>query len=191
MKTTARILPVLALAATASIAWIAAGAAASVRPQAAPSLTTPEHKLFEKYAGTWDAECTMNTPDGKSEKSAAKSTSRVICGGLWQVTDFEGSMMGAPFQGHEVLGFDPAAKHYVVTWVDSAGASPSTGELDFDATTKTLAGRLKGRDEKGAEVTWRQTDTWKDDNTHEWTMYMAGPDGKESVAIQILYKRQK
>jgi ABC-type Na+ efflux pump permease subunit len=64
MKTTARILPVLALAATASIAWIAAGAAASVRPQAAPSLTTPEHKLFEKYAGTWDAECTMNTPDG-------------------------------------------------------------------------------------------------------------------------------
>src|SRR5262249_3930101 len=141
VKTTARILPVLALAATASIAWIATG-----RPQDASVAPTPEHKLLEKYAGTWDAEISVPSPTGGApQKSAAKATARVTCGGLWLVTDFEGSMMGGPFTGHEVFGYDPTTKRYVLTWVDSTSASPNTGEFTWDEKARTLEGSMKGK----------------------------------------------
>ena len=105
MKTTTRILPLLVMAATASVAWIAAG-----RPQEAAVAPTAEHKLLEKYVGTWDAEVSTSDPSGAAHKSPAKSTARVTCGGLWMVSDFEGTMMGAPFVGHEVFGYDPISK---------------------------------------------------------------------------------
>jgi len=187
VKTTARILPVLALAATASIAWIATG-----RPQDASVAPSPEHKLLEKYAGTWDAEISVPSPTGGApQKSAAKATARVTCGGLWLVTDFEGSMMGGPFTGHEIFGYDPTTKRYVLTWVDSTSASPNTGEFTWDEKTRTLEGSMKGKLPTGAEMTWKQTDAWESDDAREWAMVMKGPDGKEIPAVQISYKRHK
>jgi hypothetical protein len=191
MKTTARILPVAILAATASVAWIAGGGPATTAAQDAQAAATPEHKLLEKYAGTWDAEVTVADPTGAATKTPAKSVARVTCGGLWLVSDFEGSMMGGPFVGHEVFGFDPIAKRYVLTWVDSTSATPFSGEFTFDAKTRTLDGTMKGKMPTGADMVWHQTDVWKSDDERAWTMLMKGPDGKESPAVQITYKRKK
>ncbi|HET6164231.1 MAG TPA: DUF1579 domain-containing protein [Planctomycetota bacterium] len=192
MKTTARILPVAILAATASVAWIAGGGPATTAAQDAQAAATPEHKLLEKYAGTWDAEVTVPDPTGgAATKTPAKSVARVACGGLWLVSDFEGSMMGGPFVGHEVFGFDPIAKRYVLTWVDSTSATPFSGEFTFDAKTRTLDGTMKGKLPTGADMVWHQTDVWKSDDERAWTMLMKGPDGKESPAVQITYKRKK
>lgn len=187
---------VVALSVGASTVAIAAMRARSEPSQGQPqTLAVPEHKLLEKYVGAWDAEISMPAAPGQPPaatppKTPAKSTARLI-GGIWLLTDFESSMMGSPFNGHEVLGYDTKSKHYIVTWVDSMSTGFSTGELDFDAKTKSLAGNLNGRDETETPVTWRQTDVWKDDDTREWTMYRKGPDGKEAVALQIAYKRHK
>jgi len=192
VKTTVRILPVAILAATASVAWIAGGGPATTEPQDAAATASPEHKLLEKYAGTWDAEVTVPDPaGGAATKTPAKSVVRVTCGGLWLVSDFEGSMMGGPFVGHEVFGFDPIAKRYVLTWVDSTSASPFSGEFTFDAKTRTLDGTMKGKTPTGGEMVWHQTDVWKSDDERAWTMLMKGPDGKESPVVQISYKRKK
>jgi len=187
-----RIVSAAAIAAAACLVAITALRAASEPSQGAPqSLATAEHKLLEKYVGAWDAEVTMQLASGQpAVKSPAKSTARLI-GGIWLLTDFDSSMMGAPFSGHEVLGYDTKSKHYCVTWVDSMSTGFSTGELDFDAKSATLGGNLNGRDPADAPMTWRQADVWKDDDTREWTMYRKGADGKEQVELQITYKRHK
>jgi hypothetical protein len=69
-------------------------------------------------------------------------------------------------------------------------ANFSLGEFTFDAAAKKLEGVVKGRDQEGKDVTWRQVDVWKDDNTRQWTMYQT-KDGQESVAIEITYKRKR
>jgi hypothetical protein len=188
-----KVVPILIVAAAALswVAWRGPSAPVPQEAQASP-LSVPEHKLLAKYAGTWDAELSVSEVPGQpASKSAGKAVARLTGGGLWLVTDFDATLMGAPFSGHEVLGYDASLKHYVITWVDSMGTSMTTGQLDFDAAAKSLGGDLHGRDPSGAEMNWRQTDVWKDDNTREWTMFMKGPDGNESAAIQITYKRHK
>ena len=192
MKNSRRFFSVAALVATTVMVGMAWGDSPSGEQQGAPSLVTPEHKLLEKYAGTWDAEVTMAGPPGQpAVTTPGKSTSKLGCGGLWLVTDFESSIMGMPFSGHEIFGYDAHDKKYVIHWVDSMSSSFSTGDFTFDAKSRTLDGNVHGRDEKGEEMTWRQSDVWKDDDNREWSMYRKGVDGKETAELTIHYKRHK
>jgi hypothetical protein len=178
----------------AAAALAAAPLVAQQEKDKAPALPGPsaEHKLLEKWAGTWDCTVEVTTPDGKTDKSPAKSVSRVACGGMWLVTDFDGTMGGMPFNGHEVAGYDSVAKKYVLTWVDGWSSSASTGDGAFDAKTNTMTYKVNGRDDSsGKQMTWRDVDVWKDADNHEWAMYQPGADGKEHVFMKISYHRHK
>lgn len=183
----------VAALAAAPLAWLAwPESATATQDESGMSMVTAEHKLFEKYAGTWTAEMESNGgPDMPAEKSAAKSTVRVACGGLWMVSDFEGSFMGMPFLGHEVTGYDPETKQYQLTWVDSMTPTAATGHGRFDAATKTFETFVKGKDAMGQMHEHRGTDVWTDADHHTWTMWMKGEDGKEFPAITIRYARKK
>jgi hypothetical protein len=187
-----RLLAIVALVATTSAAAAWSFAPAGPQDGAPPSLATPEHKLLEKYVGTWDAEISMAGPPGTPKvKSPAKSVARLACGGLWLLTDFESSMMGAPFGGHEVFGYDATAKQYVGNWVDSMSTAFAIGEFAYDAKGRKVEGIVHGRDMMGNPTTWRQVDVWKDDDTREWAMYRKSADGKEAVELEITYRRKK
>ena len=47
------------------------------------------------------------------------------------------------------------------------------------------------REQNGTMSKGRETDVWKDADTHEWSMYAVGPDGKEGLMIRIVYHRKK
>ena len=160
---------------------------------AAPTPLVEEHKLFERFAGKWDAEVEMASqePGGAPEKSKAKSVSHLACGGLWLVTDFEGTMMGQPFTGHEVMGYDAAQKKYTSSWVDSWTPTVMTGTGAFDAATNTFRSEMAGVDATGAPSAHRGTDVWSDNDHHTWTMLMKAPDGSEFPAMTIRYSRRK
>jgi hypothetical protein len=177
-------------------ALVAGGLGAAVVTAAQEGAGAPpgpgaEHKMLEKYVGTWECDVEMSSPGAAAEKSKAKSTAKLGCGGMWLVTDFEGTMMGGPFTGHEVTGFDPATKKYQFVWVDSWTAKPVIGEGTFDAASKTMTATMNGSDMTGAPATWRQVEVWKDADTREWAMYQKGPDGAEHPMIKITYHRKK
>ena len=155
-------------------------------------MATPEHKLLEKWAGTWEASRKMQGPPDTPPMTAPGTlTSRVACGGLWLVADFDGSIMGMPFSGHETVGYDPTTKKYLLVWVDSMSTSFAQGEGTYDAKTNTMTFLVKGRDMTGAAATWRQTDVWKDADNREWAMWKQGPDGKDAEELRITYRRKK
>ena len=60
----------------------------------------------------------------------------------------------------------------------------------YDATGKvlTMRGSMTSR---GKTLQWRDVEIWKDDDTHQFTMYMRGPDGKETPSLNITYTRRK
>jgi hypothetical protein len=169
----------------------AAPAAADAQAMTGPT-PGPEHKLLEKWVGNWDCDIEMYMDPAKPpEKSKGKNVAKLACGGLWLVTDFEGAMMGGPFTGHEVMGYDPPAKKYVFTWVDSWITNLDNGEGSYDAKTNTMNTTMSVRGMTGAMTTSRETDVWKDADTHEWTMFQNGPDGKELKLVAIVYRRRK
>jgi Protein of unknown function (DUF1579) len=151
----------------------------------------PEIDVLRKWVGNWEATIQSTGRDGKPVSSAAKATVK-LSGGRWLVSDFDGTFMGAPFIGHEVIGYDPVAKKYLLNWVDSMATSFSTGEGLYSPQSKTLTLTVSGRDDStGKMTTWRQVDIWKDADHHEWTLRTISPkDAKEQIQMTIRYRRQ-
>jgi hypothetical protein len=164
-------------------------AAAALPAQGMPQ-PGPEHQKLAAHAGTWDCAVEMLGEDGKMQTSKGVNEARVACGGLWLVEDFQAEMMGAPFTGHGVSGFDPAKGKYTTTWVDSMVTAPITFEGTFDAAGKvlTMTGMVPGMDGKPQQH--RHVITWKDANQYTFEMFVAGPDGKEMCVLKITYTRR-
>ncbi len=144
-----------------------------------------EHKLLASMAGSWNAETEMMgmTSHGTYER-------RVAMNGLWLVSDFESTMMGTPFVGLEILGWDPAKGKYVSTWVDSSSTTISILEGDWDAGTKTLTlagGTLDPM--SGEEMTMINVVKVKGDDAMTFTMHMGSADSPAVMTIE--YTRKK
>jgi hypothetical protein len=175
----------LVLCVAASLAGVA-GWAQEGMPLPKPG---PEHELLKKDVGTWDATVEMMMPPAPPSKGTETAT--LGPGGLWLITDFKSEMMGAPFTGHGVTGWDPAKKKYVGTWVDSMSTSISATESTYDAASKTATGMLEAPGPDGAPMKLKAVTEYKDDDTRVFTMYVKGPDGKEAPTMRITYKRRK
>jgi hypothetical protein len=146
----------------------------------------PEHKYLAEMEGTWDAQVDMG-----GQKSKGVSTYKMICGGMWIASDFQGDIGGAKFQGHGVDGYDQRKKKYVAVWVDSMESAPMHLSGDFDAKTKTMT--MKGEtvlpDGKPQPV--KTTTVHKDKDTMVFTMFAIGPDNKDQPMLTITYTRRK
>jgi hypothetical protein len=149
----------------------------------------PEHQKLASYAGKWNCAIEMMGQDGKPVASKGTMSARVALGGLWLIEDFEATMMGGPFSGHGINGYDPAKGKYVSTWFDSWSTSPFALEGSFDKEGKvlTMTGMGPGMDGKPVKHTLVTTD--KDANTRVFEMSMPGPDGKDMKMVTITYTR--
>jgi hypothetical protein len=165
--------------------------AAAAGAQEAPPMPKPgpEHEILNKDVGTWDATVEMLMPPGPPSKGTEVNT--LGPGGLWLISDFKSEMMGAPFQGHGVSGWDPAKKKYVGTWVDSMSTGVFTIEGTYDAASRSMTSMMSGPGEDGQPMTMKAVTQMKDDDTRVFTMHMKGPDGKEAPTMRITYKRRK
>ena len=111
----------------------------------------PEYDVFKKDVGSWDVECKMT---GQTETTKGTETNTML-GNFWLVTEFQGSMLGRPFQGRGFYGYDQQKKQYIGTWIDSLGspAMQMTGAYDEEKQTLTMVGTAPGMDGKLAEHT--------------------------------------
>jgi hypothetical protein len=174
----------LAVASTLILVGVAAG---QEMPLPKPG---PEHKVLEMDAGSWDATVEMSLPGAPPMVSKGTETNTMGCGGLCLISDFKGTMGGAPFHGHGTTTWDPARKKYVGTWTDSMSAGIALGESTYDAVTKTASGSMEGPDMTGKIVKSRSVVEYKDANTRVMQMFTAGPDGKEIPMMKISYTRK-
>ena len=152
----------------------------------------PEHAALAREVGTWDTRVEIATgkPGAPPEVSKGVETDRLCCNDLWLVKEYASDPGQPSFEGHGITGFDTATRKYVATWVDSDLTAPMASEGTYDAAGKTLTlrGTMAGR---GKTLQWRQVQVWQDDDTRLVTLYMRGPDGKETPGIKFTYTRRK
>jgi hypothetical protein len=173
---------------TEALVWMPGSAIAQEMPMLKPG---PEHKVLEMDAGTWDATVEMKmAPGAPPMVSKATETNTIGCGGLCLISDFKGTMAGAPFHGHGTSTWDPGKKKYVGTWTDSMSAGILLGESTYDPATKKATGSMEGPDGSGKIMKSRSVVEYKDANTRVMTMLTAGPDGKEVQTMKISYTRK-
>jgi hypothetical protein len=172
------------LAATWLVLLLAAGAFAQGPPPPQPG---PEHAILKKDAGVWDVTMEMTFPGVPPMTMTGVETSTLM-GGRWLITKFESDMMGQPFEGQGITGWDPAKKAYVGVWADTMGTQMTHSEATYDAETDTLTGWMEMPDPMGGMTKTKTEETWPDEETRIVRVY--GPDGAEPFMTFTYTKRK-
>jgi hypothetical protein len=149
---------------------------------AAPPKPGPEFDVLRHMVGNWDATVKAGPMEGKCVASY-----RLECGGLWLVSNFQGTFGSHPFQGKGMDSYDATKKKYVSVWVDSMITSPMVMEGAYDAEKKTLTMSTESPDADGKKS--KMVSEMKDPNTMVATMHSIDKDGKEIEVMTITYKR--
>ncbi|MCA8965483.1 MAG: DUF1579 family protein [Planctomycetes bacterium] len=134
--------------------------------------------------GTWDAQMKMVMPGAPTMESKCKEVVRPICGGKWTWTDYTGTVMGMPFEGHALTGWDATKQRVVSYWVDSMSAPLMQTEGVYDAAKRSFA--LKGScyDEGGQVVPVTQVVKCPSDTERELRMTFGEGEGQHVMTIQ-------
>jgi len=105
----------------------------------------PQHKGLEGFVGEWEvAGKWWMAPGAPPMESKGTSKVRSILGGRYMQEESSGEMMGRPFNGIGITGYDNFKKKYVSFWIDDMGTGMSTSEGTADAAGKvfTFVGKM-------------------------------------------------
>ncbi|MFG0274041.1 MAG: DUF1579 family protein, partial [Phycisphaerales bacterium] len=102
------------------------------------------------------------------------------------------AMAGGPdFSGISFTGFNKLTGEYESVWMDSMSTSMFIETGTYDSATKSFHFSGIQRDPMtGAEKPTRSVITIESDDRHTAKMFSTGPDGQETLDMEIVYTRK-
>lgn len=148
------------------------------------------HKMLAKADGKWDAAITFYM-GGDSSINKAVCETKMILGGRYQKSEYEGNVDGMPFEGVNTLAYDNSRKTYISTWIDNMGTGLMYLEGTFDDKTMTMNLKGKATDvTTGKAIIMRETVKIIDEKTQQMEMYDTKEGEKEVKTMSILLKKR-
>ena len=191
----------------AACAMLMVAAVSAQQGQGQPELTPEQKAEMEAFAkagtpgaphqglaatvGSYDLKVrSWMEPGAPPMEEAGTATRAMTLDGRVRVENVSSAMMGAPFTGHGMLGFDNVTGKYWSTWNDSmsTGLMVSEGTCDAHRACK-FSGTWNDPIRKGP-VTSRMTTRWTSPTTEVFEMYGPGRDGKEMKMMEITYTKK-
>ena len=160
--------------------------ASALCAQDAPAMPNPkhaQHDALKPFVGTWNCDVKM-IMEGQTMEMTAVETAESICNGLWLKSTVNSTLMGQPFQGVTLLGYDPKRETHFSVWADSMGPIATRSDVTIDAKAKSWTSTTT----EGHGPT-RSVMVWKSNDHIVETAYAQGPDGKEVEMMWITRKR--
>lgn len=112
-------------------------------------------------------------------------------GGRYLVVNHSGNVMGMPFEGMSLEGYDNAAEKFVSIWVDNLGTGVAYSEGHFNEESGLLVYEGSMTDPMTKEAAWfKQTMKIVDDNNLYFEMFMKAPYGTEFKNMEISFTRK-
>jgi len=152
------------------------------------------HKHLEAFAGKWNTttKVWMGGPGTAAVESPGTSAIRLVLGGRFLMEEHHGTMMGLPYEGVGMTGYDNYRNVYTASWCSNQGTNmlTMTGMRDPKTGTFTYYGEM---DEPGLKVIGRTVKyvsrvVDEDHFVFEVVDLHAGDDYK---VIEITYERQE
>ncbi len=153
----------------------------------------PHHEMMAKSVGKWMTESTFwMTPDAEPMVSKGTASQELALGGRYLMETYSGTMMGMPFEGHGMWGYDNASGKHMGIWTDNMSTTMmySEGGCEDHCNKITLIGTyVDGM--TGAMKTSKVVSEVIDDDHASVTMYEVMEDGTEFKNGVIMYTRVK
>jgi hypothetical protein len=182
-------------------------AAASASAQAPPEMTPeqkaemeayakagapgPQHQTLASSAGSYDLKLkTWMEPGGKPEEETGTAERKMELDGRVLVEHVNAAMMGTPFTGHAMMGYDNITGKFWSTWNDSMSTALFVSSGTCDAKNAcSFKGTMTDPVTKKTNTT-RMTTKWTSPTVEVFEMY--GPDkkGKEYKMMEITYTKK-
>lgn len=151
----------------------------------------PAHTLLEKMAGRWTTLMKQWMEPGKPPvESMGSSEQKMLFDGRYLYQEFNGDMMGTPFTGIGLTGFDNQRQKYVSTWIDSMSTSIYFFEGTGDPEERTITQVCRYEDPVRGPMKLRSITRIVDDLTHEFEMYGTDNSDIEQKMMEIIYLRK-
>ena len=152
----------------------------------------PGHQALNALVGDWKAEvkCWME-PGGSPEMSQATASAKWTLNGRFMEEEFHGEMMGKPFTGRSLMGYDNVKQTFNSVWVSDMQTSMFTSEGKSENGNKviTLEGRSScaatGRTDVPVKTVFHVISPEK----HVFEMY-DGSKGENVKTMEITYTRK-
>lgn len=153
---------------------------------------TTQHQWLQRFVGKWDDQVTINMEPGKPPMKAKMNETFRSLGGFWVVGEGSGVMMGQRMASNLTIGYDPAQKKYIGTWIDSnsnymwryVGSVDSSGKVLTLMTTGPCP--MKG----GKIVQFKEVTEFKSNNHRVFTSSMLD-EGKWTKMLTVDAHRRK
>jgi len=154
----------------------------------------PQHEMLKKLAGEWSTTVKfIADPSQPPQESQGTSTMTILMDGRYCQESASGQMMGQPFSGMGITGYDNVTGKYVATWIDNMGTGIMTSTGTADASGKvinwvgTMSDPMTGKPSKERMIT-----KFVDDNHYTYEMYGTPPGGKKEMKmLTIEYSRKQ
>jgi len=150
-----------------------------------------QHKALASRAGNYDIKITSwHEPGGPPMEETGTAIRTMGLEGRVMFEELKSSVMGMPFTGHGMTGYDNVTGKYWSTWTDSmsTGVMVSEGTCDAEEAC-TFTGSYNDPITKGP-VTMRMISRWTSPTTEVFEMYGPGKDGKEVKMMEMTYTKK-
>lgn len=150
-----------------------------------------EHKELAKMNGEWTSVNKMwMDPNADPQTMEGTASAEMLLGDRYSQMKNFGTIMGMPYSGISVIGFDNAKKVYVSSYIDNMGTGMMYAEGVYDEKSKCIVFKGKMVDPlTGLDTDYRETINIPDNNTIILIMYNV-MNGKEFKSMEIVYKRK-
>ena len=153
------------------------------------------HKHLDYFVGKWDTAVRLWMEGAGKPPTEAKGASEIkwIMDGRFLLEESSGQMMGMPYRGMSITGYDNFKKKYVVSYIDNMGTGIYTGEGKYDQANKVLTSfgkmdePMTGEHDKTIKYVIRTLS--KDKYVFEMFDEVGGPS--EFKAFEITYTRKQ
>ena len=153
----------------------------------------PAHKALDALVGFWTAEvkCWME-PGGPPHVSKGTAKTSWILNGRFLEEEFHGEMMGKPFTGRSLMGYDNTKQTFNTVWVSDMQTSmfTSEGKGDNGNHVITLEGKANCPGTGQKDVPMKTVFRVINRDRHVFEMF-DGSKGVDVKTMEITYTRDQ
>jgi len=182
--------PVLVLA-------VAASTSASAQQDTAiletlRELATPgeHHEHLAPLVGSWITAGTYWLSSGETAEASGTIETEWVLGGLFLQSRMRSELLGEPYEGLAIDGYDYVTEQYMGSYVDNLGSFvlSFTGTCDQDGRVRTM--RAEFIDPVwGTKMVNRSVTTIIDDDTYRYESWLVHEDGREFKQLEFTATR--
>jgi hypothetical protein len=163
-----------------------------MRKMEAAGTPGPGHQALEPLVGNWRAEVKCwHEPGGQPQVSQGRATAKWTFNGRFLEEEFHGEMMGKPFEGCYLTGFDNTKQTFQSVWVSDMQTSMlfTEGRGENGNKVITQEGKTSCAATGQRDVPMRTVLRVLSPDKHTFEMF-DGSKGENAKVMEITYTRQ-